>query len=303
MTVGTPLFEEFAKAYVLKFARTTVTSGEFRDFFLEYIAKNGDNKAITAVGRINWDDMLHKPGMPLHDHPDFTTQLATNSLALADKWKAAGDTSLELTACRFAKSDIEGWSTGQSNVFLDTLLLHCTAVAPLSAEKLEHMDMTYGYSQVQNSEIKFRWQCLCLKTGVTWIVPQVLDFVRSQGRMKFVRPLYRALNGCSAVNGTQVAKTAFVANHHTYHPIARKMLQVDLGITEEELTAAATSPSSQETSTSSTGNTALATTGGFTVADLFSKFTSSWISMGLVAATSIGALSWLFFFNKKSTKK
>lgn len=292
MTVGTPVFEAFAKAYILKFARTTVTSGEFRDFFVEFIAQNADNKAITAIGKINWDDMFHKPGMPLHPHPDFSTQLAANSLALADKWKTAEDA--KLAASGFAKTDIEGWSTGQSNVFLDTLLLHCGTVAPLSAEKLEFMDKTYGYSQVQNSEIKFRWQCLCLKTGVSWVVPQVLDFVKSQGRMKFVRPLYRALNGCSAVNGSQVAKTAFVANHNTYHPIARKMLQVDLGITEEELAAA---------STTGKPATSTAVTTGCSFTSFFTQLTSSWVGMLTTSSLVIGALSWYFYFNKRAIKK
>lgn len=295
MTVGTPTFEEFAKAYILKFARTTVTSGEFRDFFVDFIGKNGDNSAITAIGRVNWDDMLHKPGMPLHPHPDFTTQLAANSLALANKWKSTEDA--QLASGGFAKSDIEGWSTGQTNVFLDTLLMHCGEVAPLSAEKLEFMDKVYGYSHVQNSEIMFRWQCLCLKTGVTWIVPQVLDFVKSQGRMKFVRPLYRALNGCSAVNGTQVAKTAFVANHHTYHPIARKMLQVDLGITEEELAAASsTKKTTKATSTA-------VTTSGCSFTSFFSQLTSSWVGLAATSSVVIGALSWYFYFNKRATKK
>jgi leukotriene-A4 hydrolase len=107
----------------------------------------------------------------------------------------------------------QGWITAQTTIFLDALLVHAGSNAPLSAAKLEKLNEVYEFGSSQNSEIKFRWQCLCLKSGVFWIVPQVVDFLKSQGRMKYVRPLYRSLNACSAVNGTQVAKTTFVQNY------------------------------------------------------------------------------------------
>lgn len=188
-----------------------MTSGEFRDFFVQFIAKNGTNEQITSVGLLNWDMLFHTPGMPLHTNPDFTTNLAKASVALAEKWNLITDD--QINDIEFNKSDINGWSTGQINVFIDTMILYCNNVMPFSIIKLEQLDKIYEFSKVQNAEIKFRWQCLCLKTGVTWIVPQVLDFVKSQGRMKFVRPLYRALNNCSAVNGTQIAKSTFIQNH------------------------------------------------------------------------------------------
>jgi leukotriene-A4 hydrolase len=36
-----------------------------------------------------------------------------------------------------------------------------------------------------------QWQELCVKADFEEIYPQVLEFVTEQGRMKFVRPLYR----------------------------------------------------------------------------------------------------------------
>lgn len=38
-----------------------------------------------------------------------------------------------------------------------------------------------------------RWQTLCLHSECPFILPYVVDFITSQGRMKFVRPLYRTL--------------------------------------------------------------------------------------------------------------
>lgn len=49
-----------------------------------------------------------------------------------------------------------------------------------------------------------------------------------QGRMKFLRPLYRALFRSKA--GKQAALDTFAACRATYHPIAQKMVAADLGV-------------------------------------------------------------------------
>ena len=58
-------------------------------------------------------------------------------------------------------------------------------------ELLGGMEEAYQMSKKQDSELKYRWQLLCLKSGYTKIFPLVVDFITRQGRMKFVRPLYR----------------------------------------------------------------------------------------------------------------
>jgi leukotriene-A4 hydrolase len=48
--------------------------------------------------------------------------------------------------------------------------------------------------------------------------------------MKFLRPLYRAL--FKSAMGRQAALDTFRACRASYHPIAQKMVAVDLGLTE-----------------------------------------------------------------------
>lgn len=72
-------------------------------------------------------------------------------------------------------------------VFLEKLLEKEAFPVPL----LQEMDKTYKLSDYNNAEIKFRWQWLCLQAQWDWIFPQVVAFITSVGRMKFVRPLYR----------------------------------------------------------------------------------------------------------------
>lgn len=82
-----------------------------------------------------------------------------------------------------------------------------------------------------------RWQQLCIRANVPWIYDSAVNFLTSQGRMKFVRPILRALRS-SQIGGKKIEEI-FEANKNSYHPIARKMLGEDLvRIDKEEVEAA-----------------------------------------------------------------
>ena len=95
-------------------------------------------------------------------------------------------------------------------MFLDKLLDNEDAVFTLDV--LTAMDALYKFGASKNSEIMFRWQRLCLRSEAEWILPSVKSFITSQGRMKFVRPLYRAL-GASKI-GRSLAIDTFRANEN-----------------------------------------------------------------------------------------
>ena len=80
----------------------------------------------------------------------------------------------------------------------------------------------------KNAEIMFRWQCLCLQSEYEVIFPYVVSFITSAGRMKYVRPLYRALNKCK--HGAELAKETFIAHKAFYHPICGQMVAKDIGL-------------------------------------------------------------------------
>eukprot|EP00605_Chrysophyceae_sp_TOSAG23-4_P001888 GSChrysophyteH1.ASY1.ANO1.2084.1 assembled CDS len=94
-----------------------------------------------------------------------------------------------------------GWNTQQKLIFLDELLEY-------------------------NAEIRFKWQNLCIKSEVAWILPSAKELLLSQGRMKFTRPLYRLL--AASKMGATLAHETFAQNSSIYHPICRKMVKSDL---------------------------------------------------------------------------
>ena len=61
-------------------------------------------------------------------------------------------------------------------------------------------------------------------------LPSVAAFLLEQGRMKFLRPLYRALHRSRSQAMRAFAQATFERARASYHPIAAKMVAQDLGL-------------------------------------------------------------------------
>ena len=56
---------------------------------------------------------------------------------------------------------------------------------------LDRLDEAYSFSANRNSEVRFNWCMLCSSGGHELAFPGVVEFATSQGRMKYVRPIYK----------------------------------------------------------------------------------------------------------------
>jgi leukotriene-A4 hydrolase len=215
--VGVDAFAGFTKAYFNQFKFGTITSQKFRAYLEEYFRK--DPKVMT----FDWDTWLHKPGMP--PTPNFDRTLSAECESLADSWMAVnGD------ATQVPKTDISKWSTSQKICFLDALMSKSSDRAvPLSTVTL--MKDVYKMNETHNAEILHRFCMISVASGDASIIPVVVRFITTQGRMKFVRPLYRAL--FASEMGKKVAVATFVKHRDFYHPVCAKMLAKDLGVDQE----------------------------------------------------------------------
>ena len=92
------------------------------------------------------------------------------------------------------------------------------------------MDELYELTAAKNAEMRLRWQRVCILHRMDAIVPHVVEFIKEQGRMKFVRPLYRDLYLWEAQR--DVAVQTFLEWRSNYHPICAKMLAQDLKLAE-----------------------------------------------------------------------
>jgi leukotriene-A4 hydrolase len=167
-----------------------------------------ESTTMQTVHSIDWASMFYTEGMP-PSMPNFDNPLADAAIAYAEaiaayaRSRGVGSFPLE--------NNFHLWSTAQKTLFLDKLTqlsedIEDTEEWYFSDSVLNVMDRSYPLTHSGNAEVKFRWQMLCLRREVMWIVPFVVDFITSQGRMKFVRPLYRALRG-SDVGGDVAVET------------------------------------------------------------------------------------------------
>lgn len=164
-----------------------------------------ENKAILdKIQALDWDKLFLTPGMPEYV-PCFTNSLSAVAEELANKWIQHAVSKAPLSP---SKSDVEGWGSSQICLFLEALDNYKNADGSayvFEVSVLEEINAAYGLNERNNAEIKLRWHTLCLKSDAAWIVPYVTDFITSQGRMKFVRPLYRTLR-MSKVGGKLAQK-------------------------------------------------------------------------------------------------
>lgn len=105
-------------------------------------------------------------------------------------------------------------------MFLETML----ESSPLSNQILETLDMKYQLSTVKNAEVKCTWLKLCLNSKYVASYETAIEFLISYGRMKYARPIYRALGKCDLV----LAQETFKKHQQFYHPICANMVSKDL---------------------------------------------------------------------------
>ncbi|KAI9319681.1 peptidase family M1-domain-containing protein [Dichotomocladium elegans] len=220
-TVGGPsVFEPYMKAHVERFASTSITTSDWKNFLFEYMEKHHGQAMVDKLNTIDFDAWTKVPGMPLVD-PAFDTTMADQCYALAQRWdEARGSTEFST----FAPGDVETFTATQKIVFLERL----ADCEPLPHSLLAKMDELYQLTAIRNSDVRFRWQQLCLQASYEPIYHHTVEFVTQQGRMKFVRPLYRLLY--KAEGGAELARETFMKHKSFYHPIAAALVQKDLGL-------------------------------------------------------------------------
>eukprot|EP01052_Picozoa_sp_SAG31_P020550 SAG31_NODE_1550_length_7909_cov_4.107554_2_plen_293_part_00 len=213
---------DFIKVYVKTFRRQPLNSDKFKAFFLQYFSEKGSAEAKAALPKIDWETWFHGEGMPpvlpapVMDKLKEAQELG--QLWANGSWSTATD----------AELDIGNYHSEQVVVLLDTILI--AKPQGLEHAVLDKMQSLYSLSSQKNSEIRFRWQLLGVTSRWQSIYPHTVDFLAAQGRMKFVRPLYRALfRGDAAAK--ELALATFTRLKPTYHNITAKMVGRDLELT------------------------------------------------------------------------
>ncbi|GJQ82646.1 hypothetical protein Trydic_g19664 [Trypoxylus dichotomus] len=192
---GPKFFEPFLRKYFDTYKFKSITTDVFRRFYESYFAN------VSAITEVDWDKWLYSPGLP-PQIPDFDM---TYIKVCSDFTKRFIDWD-ENSPIPFTDEDVKSLRTEQ----LIHLLQKIIAEKPQSVAKLRKFEEKFGLKSVKNAEIKYRWLRIGLQSHWEEKIQETVDWVVQVGRMKFARPLYRALYAWEA--SRQIALETYNAN-------------------------------------------------------------------------------------------
>jgi hypothetical protein len=148
-------------------------------------------------------EWLYKPGLP-GTAPSFRAAAFEEVEKQAKAW-AAGKT---------AAKDLRSgdWSTQEWLHFLSVL------PAKLTPARMKELDDALGLTRRTNAEVIFQWLLLSARHGYEPAYARLEEFLTSQGRRKFLKPLYEEL--VKTPEGAKRARRIYAKARPTYHPIA-----------------------------------------------------------------------------------
>ena len=224
---GPERFDRYLLAYYDHFGGKTLTSAEFACFFMDFFTEGRDGGEPLDLSDIDWKAWLLTPGMP-PAMPAYDTTRLDQCANLAKLWVEHPE--------RATGKELDGWASGARQCFLDNLLVEVEKLSSQEAPKamavatLEKLGTVYALNDTKNAEERFRWHKVALASGYFDLVDDTLEFITSVGRMKFVRPLYRALLDDAFTR--QRAVDTFKQHAGFYHPICAKMVRADIAAAE-----------------------------------------------------------------------
>ena len=192
--VGRAAFDAFLSRYIAAFRWRTLTSEDFVQFLRRELPQ-------CSLDLAPW---LDGPGIP----PGAPAQRSARLEALA-AIGAALPSQAQLGA--------RGWAPIEWVLYLDRL----PRPAPLAL--CAALDAAHGLTASTNFEVLASWLLVAVHAGHDAALPRVQEVLGSVGRMKYLKPLYRALVDRPETRG--LARASFAEHAASYHPIARQVIE------------------------------------------------------------------------------
>ena len=197
--VGEDRFHRFLREYMDAFRFTSSTTEQFCAFV--------DAKLPGALEAVHARSYLDEPGLPA-SAPQFHSAMLDTLTALADGW-AAGE--------RPSESQIAGWSTNELLVFLQKLPRKVTQA------DCAWLDAHFQLMGRGNHEILVEWLTLAAAADYEPAFPKLREVLLRVGRMKYLRPLYGALEATPRTRA--LAREIYAAASPGYHGLSRRVVQ------------------------------------------------------------------------------
>ena len=199
---GRQRFDSWLKGWFDRHAFQPVTSA----MFLQDLRQNfiGGDKALEQ--RLALDRWVYQPGLP----PNIVRPLAGT---FADQDKASAGFARGAPPPRAWA----GWTTNERLRFLNRL------PRKMSKGRLDALQSAFDLNGSTNMEVRFAWLDLAVSSRYDPAIASLEQFLTSQGRRKFVRPLFQAL-AKDQQWGLAIARRIYPPARPLYHPMVTRDL-------------------------------------------------------------------------------
>ncbi|MBI3653700.1 MAG: M1 family metallopeptidase [Acidobacteria bacterium] len=197
-TVGREKWDAFLRKYFATFAFQSMTTAHF----VEYLRANLIKGDQALEEQLKIDQWIYQPGLP-DNLPKIHAVEFDKVKAQLQAWQA-GKPAKELQT--------QGWTTQHWLYFLSQL------PASMSKAQMADLDAAFGLSKTGNSEILFAWLMRAIANKYEAAYPALEHFLTSQGRRKFLKPLYTEL--AKTAEGKAMAKRIYQKARPTYHSVS-----------------------------------------------------------------------------------
>jgi len=168
-TVGRERFADFIRAYIEHFRFQSITTAEFIEF--------ADAQLPGVLDEVGGRQWIAGPGVP-DNAPSFPSERLDAVRTLAAGWPDGK---------RPPAGAMQDWSPEEWQLYLADL------PRSMSDEECRELDETFGLTNSGNNEILVGWLTIASGSGYEPALPRVREVLSTVGRMKYLKPLYKAL--------------------------------------------------------------------------------------------------------------
>jgi leukotriene-A4 hydrolase len=197
--LGRPAFDALLRRYIETFGFQSITTDDFTAFVQQHAPG-----ALAAVHAKAWID---GPGVPENAPAPRSVRL--------DRLRSVG-------AALPDPAVAAAWTPAEWQLYLQGLL-DAAGAAPCEA-----LEAHWQLTESRNYEVLVAWLELGLRAGYAPAVDRTVAVLGEVGRMKYLKPLYRALSANPETKA--IAHATFERNGAGYHPIARQVIAGLLGV-------------------------------------------------------------------------
>ncbi len=203
-TVGRARMDEFLRAYMDRFEFTSITTEDF----LAFLEKELPGVPEKMQAR-RW---IYEPGIP-ENEPVFSS-------VRRDELQRLGEGFAE--GLRPDPAEAKKWRVDEWLVWFSAL------PQKLSTADCDWLEDTFAFNESGNAEILCKWLVIAANSSYEKSYPKIREFLGTFGRMKFLKPLYKALY--ENPDTRELALSLFHEYEELYHPIAAAGLRQILGL-------------------------------------------------------------------------